>query len=107
MPRWRPDFVPQEVDVIAKEHRASSGFANTDLDMLLRQHGVRHVIGLLANTCIETTARYASELGYPVTLVRDATAAFSKEALHAAHDINGPTYASAILTTGALLPLLA
>jgi nicotinamidase-related amidase len=36
------------------------------------------VIGLLANTCIESTGRYAMDLGYHVTLVKDATAAFSK-----------------------------
>jgi nicotinamidase-related amidase len=35
------------------------------------------VIGVLANTCIKATARYGSELGYHVTLVRDARAAFS------------------------------
>lgn len=105
---WHPDFIPQDGDVIAKEHWASSGFANTDLDVLLRQHGVRKVIiiGLLANTCIETTAKFAMELGYQVTLISDATAAFSSEALHAAHHINGPTYASAILSTSALLQLL-
>ena len=69
--------------------------------MRLRQHGITHVIfiGLIANTCIETSARVAAELGYHVTLVRDATAAMSAEAMHAAHDINGPTYAQAILTT--------
>jgi nicotinamidase-related amidase len=32
------------------------------------------VIGLLANTCLEVTSRYAVELGYHVTLVKDATA---------------------------------
>ncbi|MYM68438.1 isochorismatase family protein [Pseudoduganella sp. FT55W] len=105
---WHPDFVPQDGDIIAKEHWASSGFANTDLDILLRQHGIRKVIiiGLLANTCIETTAKFAMELGYQVTLITDATAAFSKEAMHAAHHINGPTYASAILSTSALLHAL-
>ena len=46
------------------------------------------------------------ELGYHVTLVRDATAAFSHEAMHAAHAINGPTYAHAILTTEELLARL-
>jgi nicotinamidase-related amidase len=39
------------------------------------------------------------ELGYHVTLVRDATAARSREALHAAMDIDGPTYAHEILTS--------
>jgi nicotinamidase-related amidase len=61
---------------------------------------------LIANTCIETSARYAAELGYHVTLVRDATAAMSAEAMHAAHEINGPTYAHAILTTAELVQKL-
>jgi nicotinamidase-related amidase len=49
--------------------------------MQLKQRGITRVIlvGLLANTCTETTGRYAQELGYHVTLVRDATAAFSKQ----------------------------
>jgi len=64
------------------------------------------VIGLLANTCIETTARFASELGYHVTLVKDATAAFSREMMHSAHVLNGPTFAHAILTTDELLDSL-
>lgn len=83
-------------------------FANTDLDVQLRQHGITHVIfiGLIANTCIETSARYAAELGYHVTLVRDATAAMSADAMHAAHDINGPTYAQAILTTAEVIAAL-
>ncbi|MGB7950352.1 MAG: isochorismatase family protein [Candidatus Binatia bacterium] len=57
------------------------------------------VIGLLANTCIESTSRFAMELGYHVTLVKDATAAFSREMMHAAHELNRPTFAHAILTT--------
>jgi nicotinamidase-related amidase len=102
---FHPDFVPQDNDIVAKEHWAQSGFANTDLDLLLRQHGITHVIliGLIANTCLESTGRFAMELGYHVTLVRDATAAFSAEMLHAAHELNGPTYAHSIVTTDDLL----
>ncbi|WP_051194218.1 cysteine hydrolase family protein [Nocardia jiangxiensis] len=105
---WHPDFAPQSGDIVAKEHWAQSGFANTDLDQQLRQHGITHVIivGLLANTCIESTARYAMELGYHVTLVRDGTAAFTPELMHAAHELNGPTYAHAIRTTRQVLELL-
>jgi nicotinamidase-related amidase len=105
---WHPDFQPGPEDVIAREHRGSSGFANTDLDIQLRQHGIRQVllIGLLANTCIETTGKFAMELGYHVTLVRDATAAFSMEAMKVAHEINGPTYAHAILGTAELIEAL-
>ncbi len=98
---WHPEFAPQSQDVVCKEHWNSSGFANTDLDLQLRQRGITHLvlIGLIANTCIETTAKFAAELGYHVTLVRDATAAASAAAMHAAHEINGPTFAHAILTT--------
>ena len=64
------------------------------------------VVGLLANTCIESTGRFAAELGYHVTLVKDATAAFNEEMMYAAHDLNGPTFAHAILTTAELVPLL-
>ncbi|MFD7445762.1 isochorismatase family cysteine hydrolase [Streptomyces sp. NPDC059909] len=103
--QFHPDFQPQEGDIVAHEHWGASGFANTDLDLQLRQHGITHVavVGLLANTCIETTGRYAMELGYHVTLVRDATAAFQPEMMHAAHELNGPTYAHAIVTTRELV----
>jgi nicotinamidase-related amidase len=86
----------------------SSGFANTDLDFLLKQRNITHVIlvGLVANTCIESTGRFAAELGYHVTLVRDATAAFSDEALHAAHEINAATYAHQLITTEELVRAL-
>ncbi len=105
---WHPDFVPKPGDVVVKEHWSSSGFSNTDLDLRLKQHGIDRlvIIGLLANTCIESTAKFAMELSYHVTLVRDATAAFSTEAMHAAHEINGPTYAHAILATKDLLAAL-
>jgi nicotinamidase-related amidase len=106
---WHPDFAPQSGDIIVKEHWGSSGFANTDLDFRLKQRQIVKVIviGLLANTCIETTSRFATELGYHVTLVKDATAAFSTEAMHAAHELNGPTFAHAILTTTEFVDALA
>jgi nicotinamidase-related amidase len=105
---WHPDFKPQPGDTVVGEHWGSSGFANTDLDLRLKQKGITHVIvaGLLANTCIECTARYASELGYHVTLVRDATAAFKPEMMHAAHELNGPTFAHSIVTTDELIASL-
>jgi nicotinamidase-related amidase len=105
---WHPDFAPKPGDIVAREHWGQSGFANTDLDMRLKQRGITHVIvvGLLANTCIESTARFAMELGYHVTLVRDATAAFRPDMMHAAHELNGPTFAHAILTTAEVIAAL-
>ena len=101
-------FQPAPDDVIIKEHWSSSGFANTDLDEQLKQHDIDRVIliGMIANTCIEATGRFAMELGYHVTLITDATAANSWENMHAAHEINGPNFAHAILTTEELLGVL-
>ena len=81
---FHDDFQPQKGDIILKEHWAQSGFANTDLDHQLKQLGIEKiiVIGMLANTCIESTGRYA------------------------AHEINGPTFAHAILTTSELVAAL-
>lgn len=105
---FHPDFQPRPGEVVVTEHWAQSGFASTDLDAQLKQRGITHVVlvGVVANTCIESTGRFAMELGYHVTLVRDATAAFSPEAMHAAHELNGPTYAHAIVTTTELVDVL-
>src|SRR6201984_1980164 len=56
-------------------------------------------MGLIAHTCVEATVRYAAELGYEVTMVKDATADYSDEEMHAALEVNIPNYASAIVTT--------
>jgi nicotinamidase-related amidase len=105
---WHPELVPQAGDVLIQQHWGQNGFANTDLDFQLKQRGIEKIIvvGMVANTCVEATARCGAELGYHVTLVRDATAAFSSEAMHAAHEINGPTFAHAILTTDAVIAAL-
>jgi len=96
----RPEFEPQHGDIVASEHWCSSGFANTDLDVLLKRHGTEKiiVIGLIAHTCVEATVRFAAELGYEVTVVKDATADYSDEHMRAALDINLPSYASVIVT---------
>ncbi|UHC16053.1 cysteine hydrolase [Methylobacterium currus] len=97
----RSEFLPEPGDIVAQEHWCSSGFANTDLDMQLKRHGIHRliVIGLIAHTCIEATVRFAAELGYDVTMVRDATADYSDDAMHAALDLNIPNYANAVVTT--------
>jgi nicotinamidase-related amidase len=84
---FHPEFGPREgVDVIVLEHWAQSGFANTDLDSQLNQRGIQKIIlvGMIANTCIEATGRLGMELGYYVTLIKDATAAFSHEGMRGA-----------------------
>ena len=98
---FRAEFAPMPGEIVVQEHWCSSGFANTDLDLQLKKHGIHQliIIGLIAHTCIEATVRFAAELGYEVTVVKDATADYSDEMMHAALDINMPNYASAIVAT--------
>jgi ureidoacrylate peracid hydrolase len=76
---WQGDFYgevrPQPGDVVVSKHRYSA-FHNTDLDLILRSHGVRTVVltGVLTNVCVETTAREAFIRDYYVVLVEDGTA---------------------------------
>lgn len=97
----RSELAPQTGEIVALEHWGSSGFANTDLDLQLKRHGIQQliVIGLIAHTCVEATVRFGAELGYEVTVVKDATADYSDEEMHAALDVNIPNYASAVVTT--------
>lgn len=105
----RAEFQPRAGDAVALEHWGSSGFANTDLDLQLKRHGIQKliVIGLIAHTCVEATVRYAAELGYDVTVVKDATASYSEDHMHAALEVNIPNYASAIVTANELVSALA
>ena len=105
---FRAEFEPKSGEIVVAEHWCSSGFANTDLDLQLKKHGIHHliVIGLIAHTCIEATVRFAVELGYEVTVVKDATADYSDKEMQAALDINLPNYASAIVTTNEIVELM-
>ena len=97
----RLEFEPKPGEIVAQEHWCSSGFANTDLDLQLKKHGIHQliVIGLIAHTCVESTVRFAAELGYEVTMIKDATADYTDEMMHAALHINIPNYAGAVVTT--------
>jgi len=104
----RSEFAPRPGEIVAQEHWCSSGFANTDLDLLLKKHGIHQLImiGLIAHTCLEATVRYGAELGYEVTVIKDATASYSDVEMHAALEVNIPNYATAIVSTDEILDAL-
>jgi nicotinamidase-related amidase len=58
----------------------NSAFIGTDLDARLRADGITTLVitGLVANYCVETTARMAGNLGFETWLPRDATAAWDE-----------------------------
>lgn len=86
-------------DVVVSRHWNSSSFVNTDLDYQLRQREITHLImaGMVANTCLETTARDAMELGYKVTFLKDSTAGFSDK-LKEAGEVVWPTIFEEVMT---------
>jgi nicotinamidase-related amidase len=104
---WHPELVPQPGDVIIQEHWGQNGFFNTDLDLQLKQHRLDSIIvaGMAANLCVAATARYGAELGYHVTLVRDATAALDGMTATPLED-SVRTFAHSILSTAEIIGAL-
>lgn len=98
---FHAEFGPKPGDVVAQPHRGMDGFFDTDLDWQLRRRAIERVIciGGGANTSVEGTARHASELGYHVTLVSDASVATDADGMRAAYAVNGPHFAHAVLST--------
>jgi ureidoacrylate peracid hydrolase len=74
------ELAPEAGEVTVRKHRYS-GFAGTDLDLILRSREVRTCIvtGVSTNVCVESTFRGAFDLGYYVVVPRDATASWSLE----------------------------
>src|SRR5258708_241720 len=85
---FHPEFGPRDGDVVVLEHWAQSGFANTDLDAQLTQHGIENIIlaGMEANNCIAGAPRSGTDPGYQVTLIKNVTTAFYQSPYTPAHN---------------------
>src|SRR5262245_64957926 len=75
---WGADFhviAPRANEPVVIKHRYSA-FANSELDDLLKRHGIRSVLlaGVSTDTCVESTGRDAYFIDYYVTLVADCCA---------------------------------
>ena len=64
--------------------RSHSALVGSGLDVWLVQHGIRRLIvsGIRTEQCCETTTRHASDLGYHVDYVTDATLTFAMTDRH-------------------------
>ena len=72
----------------------SSAFANTNVDYILRAHGISTIalIGQLTNICIESTMRSAYDKGNKVFGLTDTTATIGHEQYHFSIQHNWPMF---------------
>ena len=85
----RPELTGNEIKDIVKpladekifEKNVNSAFIGTGLESYLNDLGVRDLViaGLTTDHCVSTTVRMASNLGFTVWLVEDATATFERQ----------------------------
>jgi nicotinamidase-related amidase len=69
---------------------AHNAFTTTNLQQRLVSAGIGHVVvcGIRTEQCVETTARLASDLGYEVTFVTEATVTFPAPHRDAPEDLS-------------------
>ena len=85
-------LMPFDAAATFVKHRHSS-LVGTGLDVWLTQHGIQRLIisGIRTEQCCETTTRHASDLGWEVDFVTEATLTFDMTQpdgrVLAAHDI--------------------
>ncbi len=79
------DLKPQPQDLVVHKPRYS-GFYSTNLDVLLRERGIRHLVftGIATNVCVESTLRDAFFLEYFPLLVMDSAMQSGPPSLHEA-----------------------
>lgn len=88
------DVVSGEPDLLITKTVHSAFYGDVDLDAWLTEHEVSGVAicGVQTNMCCETTARMASDLGYDMIFVIDATHTFdhatSTRQVHMAREIS-------------------
>jgi len=94
-PPLRPELpgnaFKQEVQPLAGEQvfrkTVNSAFIGTGLEQFLHDRDISQlvIVGLTTDHCVSASTRTASDLGFDVTLISDATAAFERSGYDGVH----------------------
>ncbi len=78
---WPPAALAPVGDEIVLRKTSSGVFNSTNIDYLLKNLGIRHVVvaGVLTDQCVDMTVRDGADRGYLMTCVADACAAPTPE----------------------------
>ena len=76
-----PPFAPLASEFVVSGRTGSSAFAGSNLESYLRNNNITdlYLMGYATHVCVESTFRQAHDMGYNVTVISDATAAFNQE----------------------------
>jgi nicotinamidase-related amidase len=104
---FHPDLTPTDGVIVLSPHKIGSGFWSGDLAIQLRQRDIQTILlaGMSANLCVESHLRDATENGFDVIVVNDATAGPGRSATEAAQ-VNFALLATEVITTNVLVEQL-
>jgi nicotinamidase-related amidase len=82
----KPEAKPVAGEPVFRKN-VNSAFIGTELESYLRERGVENLVlvGMTTEHCISTTARMGANLGFGITIVADATAAFEHKGYDGKH----------------------
>lgn len=89
-----PELAPISGEMII-DKPGKGAFYSTDLEGLLQQHGITHLVvcGVTTHVCVSSTVREANDRNYQCLVLSDGTAAFDstdhEAALHMIHQQGG------------------
>jgi ureidoacrylate peracid hydrolase len=105
---FHPDLQTPVDDLVAQKHWSSSGFASTDLDVLLDRECIHKpiIIGPGANPYLASAVQFGAELGYNTTLLKDVTPSHNRDGNSSTLEFHASGDATAVRAAAEIISIL-